>query len=195
MSNAPLSPPGGALKTVDGGNSFVAQASTVVDGSSFTPATMDHTFFAQQTAVLRPANVFMSRLGGTVPMTAASGSMWLLGAITHNQKTARTGQKATQAVLTADIFAGTLKLIGQRQPTRHIDYRASGNAVRTFAFASVLSRQYHDKPWVVIGSYGFATAVSLSSMTGPKRLPSDVLVSAAVGEIIGRLLTHHRENQ
>jgi len=137
-------------------------------------------------------NQFMSRFGGTGPMAAASGSMWLLGAITHNEKLSTTGFRTTQAVLTSDVFGWGVKLMAQHQTSRNLDYRASGNAVRTFAFASAISRQYHDKPLVVIGSYGFATAVTVSSMSGPKRFPSEVLIGAAVGEIIGRVLTHHR---
>jgi hypothetical protein len=184
--SGPLSPPGGAIQTVNGNGGFVAHDSspaTTATATAFTPAPMNQ--------FINPLSPTMSRLGGTIPVTAAAGSMWLAGVLTHNQQLGYTGQKSTQAVLTADIFAGILRQYAVRQNSTHVDYHASGNAVRTFALASVISRQYHDKPLAVIGSYGFATAVSIASMSGPKRFPTDMVVSAAVGEIIGRLVTHH----
>src|SRR5262249_18837377 len=123
---------------------------------------------------------------------AGAGSMWLIGAISHNDRLAQTGQKSTQGVLDAAVFGEIVKQIAVRQNSRYIDYRASGVAVRAFTFASIMNRQYHDKPWAIVGSSGFATAASLASMSGPKRFPTDVLISAAAGEVIGRILTHHR---
>jgi membrane-associated phospholipid phosphatase len=44
---------------------------------------------------------------------------------------------------------------------------------------------------VVFGSYGFATAVSLARVGGLNHFPSDVLVGAALGELIGEYVVHH----
>ena len=44
-----------------------------------------------------------------------------------------------------------------------------------------------DKPLVVFGSYGLATAISLSRVGGLKHFPSDVLIGATIGELIGRV--------
>jgi hypothetical protein len=188
-------PPGGAIQIGGRKGQFTAKEtnSSSVDvpfaqsQSAFSPAPMNQ--------YLNPSSPFISRLGGTVPITAATGSMWLAGALTHDQRLQYTGIKSTRAVLTADIYAEAMKQFALRQTSRYIDYRASGNAVRTFALASVISRQYHDKPLAVVGSYGFATAVSFASIRGPKRFPSDVLISAAVGEVIGRVMArHHNQN-
>jgi len=192
-SNGPLSPPGGALKTADGGG--FQQASTAVDDTSFHAATMNHNFFAQRSQNFQPANRFMFRLGGTIPMTAASGSIWVIGAFTHSPKAVQLGQETTQSVLFSDVFAGGIKLLASYQPEKNIDYRAAGTAARTFAFASVMAHRYSNKPLVVIGSYGFATAATLSTMSGPKHFPSEVLIGAAVGEVVGRLVTHRHDKQ
>jgi hypothetical protein len=60
----------------------------------------------------------------------------------------------------------------------------------------VISQQYHNKPLVMIGSYGFAAAVSISGVSGQRRPASEVVIGAAVGELVGRLVTHfHREDR
>ncbi len=159
----PLVRPGGALTRLDGGGGVAVSAPT---GSSF-----------------------VSGLGGTIPMTAASGSIWALGAITHNARVIGTGRKTTEAVFAADAIAGVIRAARRNQTF------AAGNALRTFAFASVIGRQYRDKPLVVIGAYGFAAAASYSQSPNQKRFPADVLISAVAGEIIGRLVTHHRERK
>ena len=41
---------------------------------------------------------------------------------------------------------------------------------------------------------GFTAARSFGSMSGLKRFPTDVVISAAVGEVIGRVLAHHRHD-
>src|SRR5439155_22254721 len=103
----------------------------------------------QMNQSVSPTSPLASRFAGTLPMSAGTGSMWLVGAITHNDRLARTGQKATQGVLDAAVFAGIVRQIALRQTSRYIDYRASGVAVRTFTFASIMNRQYHDKPLAV----------------------------------------------
>jgi membrane-associated phospholipid phosphatase len=54
-----------------------------------------------------------------------------------------------------------------------------------------MASEYHDKPLVVVGSYGFATAVSFARVGGLNHFPSDVLVGAVIGELIGRYVVHH----
>ncbi len=128
--------------------------------------------------------------------------MWVVGALTHNEKAAHTGLLATQAVQYATEVAGGMSLIERHASGINVsDFiggghsSSSGNAVRSFAFASVISHQYSNKPLVVIGSYGFATAVSLSRMNGPRH-PADMLIGAAIGELMGRFLTrHHAQEQ
>jgi membrane-associated phospholipid phosphatase len=60
-----------------------------------------------------------------------------------------------------------------------------------FALAAVMSREYHDKRLVVFGSYGLATAVGLARVGGLNHFPSDVLVGAVMGELIGQYVVHH----
>ena len=182
-SNVPLNPPGGAIKVAEGkqqADAFVQNSTETFSQMTFAPTG------ANYSQLLRPKPRFMTQLGGAIPMTAASGSLWAIGALTHNEKAARTGQLATQAVLTAQALSGGFK-IAARSRTQTL---ASAEAMRTFAFATVIRREYKNKPLAVIGSYGFATAVSLSGIGGQRQTPSQVLFGAIIGEVIGRIITH-----
>ena len=65
-------------------------------------------------------------------------------------------------------------------------------SIRSFAFASVISREYRHKPLVVVGAYGFAAAVAATG-AGPNQSPKNVIIGAAIGEFIGRVLIHRTD--
>lgn len=156
---------------------------------------------ARRSADLRPASRVVSRLGGSLPMTAAAGSMWALGRIANDEKAARTGRLATEALLETELLVGGLKVLTRRErpnkPGGHGGFLAggrsfpSGHAATTFAFATVVSHQYGNRPLVVVGAYGLATAVSLSRIGGLNHFPSDVLIGATIGHLVGRYVIHH----
>ena len=159
---------------------------------------------ARRAEGVRPASRFLSNLGGTGPMALASGTMWGLGKMTHNSKAADTGKMATEAVLHSNLAVWGLKMVFNRERPNKSDGQGqfwgggqsfpSGHAATSFAFATVVADQYKDKPWVKFGAYGLATAVSLSRVGGLKHFPSDVLVGATVGHLIGRfILRRHKE--
>jgi hypothetical protein len=179
----PLSPPGGALTNPDGGVVGKLGSSEAPTG---TPATT-LAYAPPQLSDFRTSDGYMAKFGGAIPLSTASGSLLALGLMTHNANLTQAGVKTTQAVLSAQTLAGALQLFA------HHDNRQAYNAARSFAFASALSRQYHNKPLVVIGSYGFATAVSVSGVSGQRRPVSEVVIGAAVGEILGRIFARHRE--
>ena len=62
----------------------------------------------------------------------------------------------------------------------------SGHAAGAFAVATVVATRYHTHRWVPWAVYGFATAVSLSRITGESHFPSDVFLGAALGYTISR---------
>jgi len=152
---------------------------------------------ANRSESLRSPSKFVSHFGSTQAMGGASASLWAIGKFTHNDRLSETGSLATQAVLHTQLVVSSLKFLSQRQRPNGVDKKSfpSGHAATSFAFASVVARQYHDKPMIVIGSYGLATAVSLSRMGGLNHFPSDVLVGAVIGELIGRYLIHHHAAQ
>jgi len=154
---------------------------------------------------LRSPSKFLSNFGGTLPMAAASGALLGIGKLTGNEKAARTGKLATEAVLHSALVVQGLKLAFERERPDKIGGQGSfwgggqsfpsGHAATTFAFASVVAHQYSNKPLVVIGAYGLATSVSLSRIGGLNHFPSDVLIGAAVGELIGRYVLHRHKDE
>jgi membrane-associated phospholipid phosphatase len=61
--------------------------------------------------------------------------------------------------------------------------------MEAWALATVIAREYPNKPLVKYGMYGFATAVSLSRITSQRHYASDVLVGSSIGYLIGRFVT------
>lgn len=62
--------------------------------------------------------------------------------------------------------------------------------MEAFALAALLSKEYHDKPLVVFGSYGLATAVGLARIGSLEHFPTDVAAGAVIGELIGRYVVN-----
>jgi membrane-associated phospholipid phosphatase len=72
----------------------------------------------------------------------------------------------------------------------------SGHSMEAWALAKVVADEYSDKPLIKIGMYSFATAVSLSRISGQRHYPSDVLVGSAVGYLIGKfVMRNHQQVQ
>ena len=143
------------------------------------------------TSLRGPSNA-ISTVGEIAPY-AVPGTMWFLGAKQHDSHLAETGRLAVEAELDSEVVMNVLKIATGRMRPNQADNKSfpSGHAMSNFAMAAVLSREYHDKPLVVFGSYGFATAVSLARVGGLNHFPSDVLVGAALGELIGEYVVHH----
>jgi membrane-associated phospholipid phosphatase len=107
-------------------------------------------------------------------------------------------------VIDASIVTGVLKVAFNRErPDKPMGSGSfwgggrsfpSGHTTATFAFATVVARRYRDKPLVGISAYGVATAVSFARVGGSNHYPSDVLVGATIGTLIGRFVLRHRSH-
>jgi membrane-associated phospholipid phosphatase len=146
---------------------------------------------------LRSPSKMMSHFGSTQAMGGASVGLWAMGHFTHNDRLSETGSLATQGVFHTQLISSGLKFLSHRERPNGADNKSlpSGHAMTSFAFASVVAHEYHDKPLIVFGSYGLATAISLSRVGGLNHFPSDVLVGAVIGELIGRYMVHHHSTQ
>ena len=143
------------------------------------------------TALRGPSNV-ISTIGNITPY-AVPGAMWFIGAISHNDHAAEAGRLGAEAELDTEVVVQVLKFVTNRQRPNLSNNQSfpSGHAASAFALAAVMSSEYHDKPLVIVGSYGFATAVSLARVGGLNHFPTDVLAGAVLGELIGRYVVHH----
>jgi membrane-associated phospholipid phosphatase len=143
------------------------------------------------TSLRTPSNI-VSDVGMVAPW-AIPGTMLLFGATSHNSHALEAGRLGLEAEVDSEVVMNILKLATHRARPNLADYKSfpSGHTMSAFALAAVMSREYHNKPLVVFGSYGFATAVGLARVGGMNHFPSDVLVGAVLGELIGRYVVNH----
>ena len=138
----------------------------------------------------------VSSLGSPYATFGAAGTMYAIGALSHNERLRATGVMGLQALVDSAIVVRGLKLAtGRRRPDRTSgdggfwnrgDSLPSGHAMTTWALATVVAHQYADKPLVRVAAYGIAAVVAVSRVTGHSHYPSDVLVGGSLGYLIGR---------
>ncbi len=144
---------------------------------------------------------------GLATLAGAGVLAYGLGAVTHNEHARGTGILMGEAL--ADTFAVTeaMKLISQRsrpdvnnarglfeQETSFHSSFPSQHAALAWTAATVFAREY-PRPITQWTAYGLASLVSLSRVTAYQHFPSDVLIGAATGYLIGRYVYHaHRED-
>jgi membrane-associated phospholipid phosphatase len=145
------------------------------------------------TSLRSPSNT-VSQIGNIAPY-AVPGTMLFLGAVTHDSHAVEAGRLTAEAELDSEVVMTVLKLATARTRPNMSDNKSfpSGHAMSMFTLASVMSHEYHDKPLVVYGSYGVATAVAIARVGGLNHFPSDVLAGAVMGELIGRYVVNHRQ--
>jgi membrane-associated phospholipid phosphatase len=147
----------------------------------------------------RPSRIISS--AGGVPVLVAPITLMAFGQFKHNEKVLETGQLSLRAVSHASLIVQVLKLASERQrPDQGRGLGAfwgggssfpSGHSMSAWAFAAVMAHQYPENRWLKVGSYSFATAVSLSRIGGLNHFPSDVLVGSSMGYLIGRYVVRH----
>jgi membrane-associated phospholipid phosphatase len=130
---------------------------------------------------------------GLIAPWAVPGTMFLMGATTHNAHALEAGRLGIEAAVDSEVVMQVLKLATGRMRPNLTDNKSfpSGHSMEAFALAAVMSREYHNKPLVVFGSYGFAAAVSLARVGALEHFPSDVVAGAVIGELIGQYVVHH----
>jgi membrane-associated phospholipid phosphatase len=136
---------------------------------------------------------------GSIPVTvSAVGTVYLAGKLTKNDHAVTTGFLGLMALLQTGIVTRALKLAAGRERPDTGDGEGrfwqgsnsfpSGHSASAWALAAVFTEQYPHNPWLRIGMYSYASAVSISRFTGEKHYASDVLVGGAFGYLIGRMV-------
>ena len=150
-----------------------------------------------QPAALR-ASQRTSNLGSPVITYGLAGGMYVIGRFTHDDRLRETGLLGAAALLHTSIVTNVFKAATNRQRPDKGDGCGrfwtggksfpSGHASTSWALATVIAHEYHDKPLIRWGAYGVAAAVSASRVTGLKHYPSDVVIGGALGFLIGRYI-------
>jgi membrane-associated phospholipid phosphatase len=140
----------------------------------------------------------VSHAGDHRLLAGAAGAFLLAGKLTGNGRTEKTGWLAAQAVLHSHAVAQLLKFAAGRErpdsgPGRGVFWNGeqsfpSGHATTTWAVATVISRQYRDRPLVRYGVYALPLAVSAARLGARRHFASDLVAGATIGHLIGRSL-------
>lgn len=142
------------------------------------------------------SNYGLGALGGI------TGGMYLWGKMTHDDHRSETGLLSGEAAV--DALGVTTVLgyaFGRQRPTDghggggfwdHGTSFPSDHSAAAWAMASVIAHEYPG-PLTQIFAYGLASAISAARVTGRDHFPTDVLVGAGIGWLIGRhvFLSHH----
>lgn len=150
----------------------------------------------------------ITRFGSPLTTFGEGVALYLAGRLAHNEHLAETGRLGAEAVINATLVTEALKLATNRERpdegngrggfwphgTRQYSLNGSfpsGHATTSWALARVIASEYPNT-WTRLGVYTFATAMSVTRITGRKHFPSDVLVGSTFGYLIGGYVVHHR---
>jgi membrane-associated phospholipid phosphatase len=138
-----------------------------------------------------------------------SAGMYFIGKGTGNKKARETGFLGALAIGHAQLLTQGLKYMTQRE--RPLDYKEanhggiaffrggdsfpSGHSSSSFALAAVFSYEYgRDHKWVPFTSYGLATVIAASRLSGQKHWMSDIFVGSTMGFLVGRYVYKHHHD-
>jgi len=130
------------------------------------------------------------------------------GLLAKNTKSVSTGLLLLESYSLAMIFVRIPKnLIGRKRPdawapSTPFDWDGpfhgvsfpSGHTTASFAVASVIANQYRDHKWVPVTAYSVATLAGLSRIYENRHWLSDVVAGAAIGTLVGNLVSHRTSN-
>lgn len=139
---------------------------------------------------------------GLYSMVGAGAGLYLWSKFSHDDHQRETGVLAGEAGIDAVAVTTGLKYaFGRARPSQEHglgDFFQNGtsfpsdHSAVTWSIASVIAHEYPG-PFTQVAVYGLATAVSASRVLGKQHFPSDVVVGAAIGWLIGRQVyrAHH----
>lgn len=136
----------------------------------------------------------ISQFGSPEVTIGAGVGLYAVGLLSTNEKLSETGRLGAEAVVDAIIVAEGVKLATNRDrpdqgehtgefwPSGTKGYSTngsfpSGHATASWALARVIAEEYHGL-LPKLAAYGFATAISVTRVTGRDHFPSDSLVGS-----------------
>jgi len=150
-------------------------------------------------------NVSNGLIGGFV---AAPFALFAVGHLKQDEHARETGILSAEALADGLVVEQGLKLVFWRERPYVDDGRGrffqsgagfessfpSAHSTLAWSAASAIAAEYHS-PWTQVAVYTGATAVSLTRVLGQQHFPSDVLVSATAGWLIGHyVVKRHRHS-
>jgi membrane-associated phospholipid phosphatase len=150
----------------------------------------------------------VSQVGAPYTLAGISAGMYLISRATGDKKARETGFLGAAAIAHSQLVTLGLKYISLRD--RPVDFKKnneggtgffkggdsfpSGHSSGSFALATVFAYEYgRDHKWVPYASFGLASVVAASRLSGEKHWMSDIFVGTTMGFLVGRYVykTHH----
>ena len=146
---------------------------------------------------------FLEPFGGNYSLLLMSGFL-AHGLIAKNQRSVSTSLLCLESFALSSLFARIPKiLVGRDRPNNpagndaftikgpfHGNSFPSGHTTAAFSVASVIATQYRDTKWVPFAAYTVASMVGLSRIYDNQHWLSDVVAGAAIGTLVGNLVSH-----
>lgn len=139
---------------------------------------------------------------GLYSLIGAGGGLYVWSKFSHDDHQRETGVLAGEAAINSFAVDTAFKYaFGRERPDQGqglgnflhggVSFPSDHSAV-AWSIASVIAHEY-PSPLTQFAAYGLATAVSASRVAGKQHFPSDVVVGAAIGWLIGRQIyrAHH----
>jgi membrane-associated phospholipid phosphatase len=180
-------------------------ANWILPFGAITAATLESDTHISKALTQTPSRVSKSTTFSNYGIAAfggATGGLYLLGKITHDDHKQEAGLLAGEAAVDAVGVTTALQYAFGRQ--RPLDGTGQGgfwhggtsfpsdHSTAAWAVASVLAHEYPG-PLTKFLAYGLASAVSVSRVTGKDHFPTDVIVGGAIGWFMGQYVyrSHH----
>ncbi|HCY43411.1 MAG TPA: hypothetical protein DHV48_19095 [Prolixibacteraceae bacterium] len=136
------------------------------------------------------------------------GGIFAHGILAKNNKSVSTALLAFESYVLAGLITRVPKnLLGRERPDNwqgygplvfngplHGNSFPSGHATASFAIASVIATQYRDHKWVPVVAYSVASLAAISRVYDNKHWLSDVVAGAAIGTLVGNLVSQRSSN-
>lgn len=160
--------------------------------------------------LVRNSSPVITQLGGFTGL-AVVGGFGVYGLIAKDQKMKATVLLASQSFLIAGVSTAGLKMLtGRTRPDFYNHWKGpdyyfnskptvsgfcpeynsfpSGHTSTAFSIATIFAKQYSNKKWVPVLSYGLASMVGATRVIENRHWASDVLAGAALGYLCGNLV-------
>lgn len=144
--------------------------------------------------------------GGLAALIALPAVMYTFGSLQGSPRARETGLLSGEAVINSFIVDEALKAVFARERPTLTDgsgrfFQTVSNAsfpsthsMLSWTIASVISHEYPGSVTSIL-AYSVAATVSISRVTARQHFPSDVVVGAALGWLIGRQVYHAHHDQ
>ena len=176
------------------------------------PVRREFSYFNNHQSSVNSFNKNITYLGDGAVNIGISTLFVLHGLIFNNQKSIETGYLSSKAIVHAGVVVFVLKTIAGRERPFYNDHQGrfhlfnqlnagsayhsfpSGHTITAFSMATVIAKEYRDKKWVGITSYGLASLVGLSRIGLDKHWASDVFIGSILGYAIGNFTFKQHQN-